>query len=314
MDEGLSPSGFPRRVLITGATGLVGRALLRRLSLDRPETEIRLLGRSARGIREWEGIPVQGFGWNPVDGALDAAALDGVDCIVHLAGETVAQRWSPAVKGSIRDSRIASLSLLEQACRRVNVAPRLVSASAIGWYPSADHVQRESDPVGSGFIAEVVRDWEAAAASLGALGGGHAALRTGLVLATGGGVLGKLVPLYRLGLGSPLSPGTQWQSWIHIDDLVSLFLASMEQRQWEGAFNAVSPNPIRQQAFSRSLAQALGRPHILPSVPQWAIRLLYGEAANALLASHRILPARTLAAGFKFQHENLDVALQDILR
>lgn len=314
MDEGLSPAGFPRRVLITGASGLVGRALLRRLSLDRPETEIRLLGRSARGIRQWEGIPVHGFGWNPADGALDAAAVDGVDCIVHLAGETVAQRWSPAVKDRIRDSRITSLGLLEQACRRVNVAPRLVSASAIGWYPSADHVQRESDPVGSGFIAEVVRDWEAAAASLGALGGGHAALRTGLVLATGGGVLGKLVPLYRLGLGSPLSPGTQWQSWIHIDDLVSLFLASMEQRQWDGACNAVSPNPIRQQAFSRSLAQALGRPHILPSVPQWAIRLLYGEAANALLASHRILPARILATGFKFQHENLDVALQDILR
>ena len=314
MHQGLSPAGFPRCVLITGASGLVGRALLHRLSQHQPRTEIRLLGRSARGIREWEGIPVQGFGWNPADGALDAAALDGVDCIVHLAGETVAQRWSPAVKGRIRDSRIAALGIIEKACRSGNMAPRLVSASAIGWYPSADRLQRESDPVGSGFIAEVVRDWEAAAASLGTLGGGHVALRTGLVLAAGGGVLGKLVPLYRLGLGSPLSPGTQWQSWIHIDDLVSLFLASMEQRQWDGAFNAVSPAPIRQQGFSRSLAEALGRPHMLPSVPQWAIRLLYGEAAHALLASHRILPARTLAAGFEFQHQNLDDALQDILR
>ena len=313
MDQGLPPAGFPRCVLITGASGLVGRALLRRLSQNQPRTEIRLLGRSARGIREWEGIPAQGFGWNPAEGALDASALDGVDCIVHLAGETVAQRWSPAVKGRIRDSRIAALSLLEQACRRGNTAPRLVSASAIGWYPSADHVQRESDPVGSGFIAEVVRDWEAAAASLGALGGGHIALRTGLVLAAGGGVLGKLVPLYRLGLGSPLSPGTQWQSWIHIEDLVSLVMTAMEKTEWEGAFNAVSPHPIRQQAFSRSLAGALGRPHMLPAVPQWAIRLIYGEAAHALLASHRILPARTLAAGFEFQHQNLDAALRDIL-
>ena len=150
MDQGLPPAGFPRCVLITGASGLVGRALLRRLSQNQPRTEIRLLGRSARGIREWEGIPAQGFGWNPAEGALDASALDGVDCIVHLAGETVAQRWSPAVKGRIRDSRIAALSLLEQACRRGNTAPRLVSASAIGWYPSADHVQRESTPSAPG--------------------------------------------------------------------------------------------------------------------------------------------------------------------
>ena len=160
----------------------------------------------------------------------------------------------------------------------------------------------------------MVRDWEAAAASIGALGGGHVALRTGLVLAGGGGVLGKLVPLYRLELGSPLSPGTQWQSWIHVEDLVSLFMTAMDKTAWEGPFNAVSPNPIRQQAFSRSLARALGRPHILPSVPQWAIRLMCSEAANALLASHRILPARTLAAGFEFQYENLDLALQTILR
>lgn len=314
MDHGASPDGFPRRVLITGASGLVGRALLSRLSQDQPETEIHVLGRSAQTTREWNGIPVRGFGWDPASGELDAAALNDVDCIVHLAGETVAQRWSPDVKGRIRSSRIAALGLLEAACKERNMAPRVVSASAIGWYPSSDRIQRESDPVGSGFIAGVVQDWETAAGSLGDLGGGHVALRTGLVLAAGEGVLGTLTPLYRLGIGSPLAPGTQWQSWIHIEDLVRLFMAAMDQPNWAGAFNAVSPHPVQQRTFSRSLARALKRPHVMPSVPQWSIRMLYGEAANALLASHRILPARTTAAGFEFEHENLDAALQDILR
>lgn len=313
MTKGSPFSGFPDCVLITGGTGLVGRALIRRLSMEHPDTEIRLLGRTARLSEAVGGISVRGHTWNPAEGSMDRSALDGVDCIVHLAGETVAQRWSPAVKRRIRDSRIAALGLLEAACTAEKLAPRIVSASAIGWYPSSDRIQRESDPVGSGFIAAVVRDWEAAAASLGSLGGGHVTLRTGLVLAAGAGVLGKLTPLYRLGIGSPLAPGTQWQSWIHIEDLVSLFVRAMRRPEWEGPFNAVSPDPIQQQAFSRSLAKALGRPHVLPAVPQWAIRLLYGEAAHALLASHRILPAKTRAAGFEFQHQNLDDALRDIL-
>lgn len=314
MASGSPSSGFPNCVLVTGGTGLVGRALIRRLSAERPETEIRMLSRRARLADAVDGSPVRTHTWNPAEGVLDRAALEGVNCIVHLAGETVAQRWSPLVKRRIRESRIAALGLLESACQADNLAPRIVSASAIGWYPSADRVQREADPVGSGFIADVVRDWEAAAASFGDLGGGHVVLRTGLVLAAGGGVLGKLTPLYRLGIGSPLAPGSQWQSWIHIDDLVSLFMVAMEKPEWEGPFNAVSPAPTSQEAFSRSLAKVLGRPHVLPAIPQWAIRLLYGEAANALLASHRILPANALAAGFEFQHQNLDGAFRDILR
>ena len=139
-------------------------------------------------------------------------------------------------------------------------------------------------------------------------------LSASAALAAGGGVLGKLTPLYRIGIGSPLAPGSQWQSWIHIDDLVSLFMAAMEKPEWDGPFNAVSPAPIPQETFSRSLAKVLGRPHVLPAIPQWAIRLLYGEAANALLASHRILPAKAMAAGFEFQHQNLDDAFRDILR
>ena len=300
-------------MLITGASGLVGRALLRRLSQNQPRTEIRLLGRSARGIREWEGIPAQGFGWNPAEGALDASALDGVDCIVHLAGETVAQRWSPAVKGRIRDSRIAALSLLEQACRRGNTAPRLVSASAIGWYPRPTTSNANRTPSAPGSSPRSSGIGRPRPPRSAPSEGATSPCAPDSSSPPAEEVLGKLVPLYRLGLGSPLSPGTQWQSWIHIEDLVSLVMTAMEKTEWEGAFNAVSPHPIRQQAFSRSLAGALGRPHMLPAVPQWAIRLIYGEAAHALLASHRILPARTLAAGFEFQHQNLDAALRDIL-
>lgn len=304
---------FPNVVLLTGATGLVGTALVRKIADEHPATTVRILSRSRDRTQHIGGVPVQGWRWDPQVGTLDSAVVDGVQCIVHLAGETVAQRWSPTVKSRIRTSRIDSLGLLQKVCKQRGVAPRIVSASAIGWYPSSEEIQLESQPPGAGFIAEVVRDWEAAAAGLGALGGGHVALRIGLVLAEQGGVIAKLAPLYRWGVGSPLAPGTQWQSWIHLQDLVRLFLCAMASPSWHGAFNAVSPAPVKQQRFSKAIAQALNRPHFLPPVPQKAIRLIYGEAADALLASHRILPDRVLNEGFQFEHVELDTALQDIL-
>ena len=300
-------------VLVTGASGLVGRSVVRRLHEEYPLAKIHILGRNASGVRELDGIPVRGFHWDPDGGHLDPTALHGVDGLVHLAGETVAQRWSPIVKARIRSSRIDSLGLIEAACREHALAPRVVSASAIGWYPSGDSAQDESTPAANDFLAEVVRDWEAGAAALGSLGGGHVSLRIGLVLSSQGGVLGKLTPLYRFGLGSPLAPGSQWQSWIHIDDLTNMILQGLSSNAWEGSVNAVSPNPVTQREFSRTLARALGRPHVLPAVPRFAIQLLYGEAAHALLASHRIIPAKALASGFSFRHPNLEDAMRHLL-
>lgn len=307
------PIEFPKVVLVTGATGLVGTALVQRISHKHPATTIRILSRFGDQVNQIGGVAVEGYNWNPQAGSLDAGVVEGVQCIVHLAGETVAQRWSAPIKRRIRTSRIDSLGLLQKACMDRNVAPRLVSASAIGWYPSSLEIQSETDPLGTGFVSEVVRDWEAAAADFGELGGGHVSLRIGLVLAKKGGVIGKLAPLYCWGLGSPLSPGTQWQSWIHIQDLIGLFLSAIDSPDWHGAFNAVSPSPVQQQEFSIGLALALNRPHVLPSVPRIAIRLLFGEAADALLASHRVLPNRVLAKGFQFTHVELQAALHDLL-
>jgi len=300
----------PQCILITGATGLVGRALVSRLQSEFPGTELRALTRNPTR----NPLPgVQMFSWDPAQGQLDKAALDGVDGLFHLAGETVAQRWTPTVRERIRSSRIDGLDLILEACTRKGVSPRLVSASAIGWYPDSAEVLDESAPAGSGFIADIVQQWESAAQRVGQLGGGHVSLRIGLVLSTNGGVLAKLLPLYRAGLGSPLSPGTQWQSWIHIDDLVSLLVHAMAHREWQGSYNAVSPHPVTQRTFSKTLARSLNRPHVLPSVPRVALKLLYGEAANALLASNRIAPARTLDAGYVFAHEKLDEALLALL-
>ncbi|MGB1618369.1 MAG: TIGR01777 family oxidoreductase [Flavobacteriales bacterium] len=289
-------------VLVTGASGLVGRSVVRRLHEEYPLAKIHILGRNASGVH-----------WNPDLGHLDQRALLGVDGLVHLAGETVAQRWTSSVKARIRSSRIDSLALIEAICREHGLAPRVVSASAIGWYPSGDSVQDESMPAATDFLAEVVQDWEAGAAALGSRGGGHVSLRIGLVLSAHGGVLGKLVPLYRRGLGSPLAPGTQWQSWIHVDDLTDMILQGLSDTAWEGSVNAVSPNPVAQREFSRTLARVLRRPHVLPAVPRFAIQLLYGEAAHALLASHRITPARALDSGFAFRHPNLEEAVRHLL-
>ena len=300
-------------VLVTGATGLVGRSVVQRIHRELPFAQIHILSRKAAGVRDLDGIPVRGFQWDPDSHWLDPKALHGVDSIVHLAGETVAQRWTPSVKERIRSSRIDSLALIEAVCREQGLTPRVVSASAIGWYPSQDTAQDESFPAATDFLAEVVRDWETGAASLGSLGGGSVSLRIGLVLSAEGGVLGKLVPLYRLGLGSTLAPGTQWQSWIHVDDLAGMILHSLSCQDWNGSLNAVSPNPVEQREFSRTLSQVLRRPHILPAVPGFAIRLLYGEAANALLASHRITPAKALESGFAFHHPDLEAAMRHLL-
>ena len=302
---------LPECLLITGASGLVGRALVGQLQREFPNVELR--GLSRRPHRHGlDGVRM--FAWNPDDHTLDPEALDGVGAIFHLAGETVAQRWTPEVRRRIRSSRIAGLGLLRDHCDRLGLHPRLVSASAIGWYPDSPEALDETAPCGPGFLSEIVRDWEEAAAEFGALGGGHASLRIGLVLAAGGGVLGRLSPLYRWGLGSPLAPGTQWQSWVHIEDLVSLFLHAMGHTDWSGAYNAVAPESVPQAEFSRTLARVMRRPHVLPAVPQFALKLLFGEAAQALLASNRIVPARTEASGFAFRHPQLAEALTDLLR
>lgn len=315
MEQASPSSGTPPHlegaILVTGGTGLIGRRLLQALAQRHPGCRLHVLSRRDRSASN--DATLRFFRWSPDEGPLDPKALEGVGTVLHLAGETVAQRWTPAVRTRIRQSRIDGLAWIQQACEKQGLQPRVISASAIGGYASSAEPQDETAPLGQGFIESVVKDWEAAAQSLGALGGGHVCLRLGLVLTPEGGVLQRLLPVYRMGLGAPLSPGTQWQSWIHIDDVLGLFLHALESPDWTGAYNAVSPNPIRQSDFSADLARALRRPHWMPPVPRAALRLLYGEAAHALLASHRIQPTRTRSEGYVFQHVELRDALSSLL-
>jgi len=300
-------------ILITGATGLVGKSLIPELYRRHPDRPIRILTRRPEGIQSVAGIGVQAHRWDPQGGQLDVQCLVGVSHVVHLAGEPVAQRWTEASRARIRSSRIRALEMLTDAAKRLAHAPKVISASAIGCYPPGDALRTEGDGCGTGFLAEVVRDWEDAAREFGALGGGHILFRIGLVLSRHGGVLERLLPIYRMGLGAPLSPGSQWQSWIQLDDLIAMIADSTEHANWNGTYNAVSPHPVSQREFSRTLAAVMSRPHFLPPVPAWALRLRFGHAAEALLASHRVLPKRLEAEGFTFTHPTLEEALQAAL-
>lgn len=292
-------------ILISGATGLVGKSLVSRLRRDYPGQEIRVLTRRPNSLGEEAGSLFKTFHWEPDSGELDASALEDVSTIVHLAGEPVAQRWTARVKRRIQSSRIDGLHLLRQACLQHGHRPRVVSASAIGYYAPGDGMRDERSGCGDGFLANVVRDWEKAAVDLGDLGGGHAIVRIGLVLSDRGGALAPLLPLYRFGLGAPLASGLQWQSWIHIEDLSRLLVDIIHDRALSGVFNGVAPNPVVQREFSQCLASALGRPHFLPHVPAWALRLRFGRAADALLASHRIASIRLEEIGFQFDYPTL---------
>jgi len=305
----MPPSTSDSSILVTGATGMVGRALISRLHGAQPQRPLHILTRKPSQANFAE-ASVRAFSWFPDLGEIDPAALDGVGQIVHLAGEPVAQRWTPSVKARIMESRVSTLALLRQACQSQGIAPRIISASAIGWYEQGEMRRSESDPAGPGFLSEVVQRWEQAAQDLGQLGGGEVRLRIGLVLDPNGGVLHQLAPLYRWGLGTALAPGTQWQSWIHSDDLVSIIEHALCTPEWKGAFNAVAPKPVRQEEFSRTLARVLLRPHLLPPVPQWAIRLRFGEAASALLSSHRIQCHKLITSGFEYAHPELEGALR----
>ena len=288
------------RVVITGGTGLVGRRLTPML-IERGY-DVVVVGRGG-------GAPVAGartMGW-------DEAWWEGADAVVHLAGATVAQRWTAKHRAAIAGSRVDRTRAVVAGLKAAGGDKVLVSASATGFYRSQEEVSSEASARGSGFLSDVVRDWEAEASKAQADGHRVVMLRTGLVLAREGGVLGTLGPVFKAGLGSALGTGRHWQSWIHIDDLCALYLKALEDVQMEGVYNAVAPEPVRQRDFARALAKALHRPFWLPATPAGVLRLVLGDMAQMLLDSHRILPERTLAAGFQFRFPHLEDALRNLL-
>lgn len=250
--------------------------------------------------------------WNPSAGTLDASALEGLDSVIHLAGEPIAERWSETKKAAIRQSRVDGTSLLAKRLAELASPPRvLVSASAMGIYGDrGDEILTEESAPGRDFLASVVREWESAADSARTAGIRVAHPRFGIILSASGGALAKMLPPFKLGAGGKLGPGSQWWSWIAMQDVLSGIALLLENEELDGPINFVSPNPVRNAEFTDTLGHVLSRPTVA-SVPAFALRLLFGEMADAtLLASQRVAPKRLEAAGFRFEYPVLEKALR----
>ena len=297
------------RALVTGATGFIGRELLKRL--ERPVA----LSRDPRSARALLGPAVDCHAWDPGSTPPPAGALRGVDVIFHLAGEPVAEgRWTPARKDRIRDSRLRGTQHLVAALETIPDPPRvLVSASAIGYYGErGDEILDESSRPGSDWLAGICAAWEAESARAAALGVRVVNPRIGIVLGAGGGALARILPPFRMGVGGRLGTGRQWTSWIHIDDLVGLLLHAAAHDDLRGAMNAVSPGAVTNAEFTRTLASVLRRPAFLP-VPALALKIAFGEMAGVLLSSQHVAPRRAETTGYAFRHAGLEGALRQIL-
>jgi uncharacterized protein (TIGR01777 family) len=254
------------------------------------------------------------YRWDPLAGEVDRAALAGVEGIVHLAGETVAGRWTESKKRRIRDSRVLGTRALATAAAAAGARPRvMVCASAIGYYGDrGDERLTEDSPPGEGFLAEVVQEWEAAAEPARAAGIRVVNLRFGIVQSAKGGALRTQLPLFRLGLGGRVGSGRQYVSWVAIDDVVRAIEHALGSERLSGPANVTAPDPVTNAEYARALGRVLHRPALLPA-PGPAVRLVLGEFGGEVLDGQRVMPARLLADGFGFAYPELEAALRHVL-
>ncbi len=247
------------------------------------------------------------------DPAAAATRCAGADAVVNLAGEPIAQRWTPAVKARIRSSRVDGTRALIDGLRSLAAPPRVyVSASAVGYYGVSETATFvEASGPGDDFLASVCAEWEAAANGAASIGARVAVVRTGIALGRDGGALQRLLPIFKLGLGGPIAGGRQWYSWVHIDDLVGIYLLALDGGS--GPYNATAPAPERNAAFAAALGRALHRPAFLP-VPALALRVALGDGADPVVTGQRVLPERARAEGYRFMYPALDAALEAIVR
>lgn len=296
-----------QRVAITGASGLLGSALA---------AHLRRQGITVHRIKRGTAAVAPDIAWSPSTGILDLSALEGVDAIVNLAGAPIAQRWNAKRKAAIRESRLTTTSLLAGAIARLRRPPRaLLSGSAVGFYGDRgdEELDEDSGP-GTDFLAEVAVAWERAANVVRESGTRVALLRTGIVLSPAGGALQKMLTPFKLGLGGRVGSGSQWMSWIALDDEVGAIVHLLGDDAPAGPVNLTAPNPATNADFTKALGEALGRPTVLP-VPKIGLKLLLGGemAGEMLLGGQRALPTRLLDSGFTFAHPELADALRTAL-
>jgi hypothetical protein len=296
------------KILVTGSTGLVGSVLLPFLRSKGHEV--------FRLVRSQAKVGPAEIYWNPEQGIDDTSRLEGLDAVVHLAGENISEgRWTEEKKARIRDSRVKGTSVLSNALASLAQPPRtLLSASAIGYYGDrGDEIMREESAPGSDFLARVCREWEAATEPAAHKGIRVVYLRFGVILTPKGGALSKILAPFKFGVGGKIGSGKQYMSWITLDDVVGVIDHALLNDQLRGPVNVVAPNPVTNYEFTKTLGRVLSRPTIFP-VPAFAARLAFGEMADAaLLASTRVEPARLKESGYVFKHPELESALRQML-
>lgn len=299
------------KILITGATGLVGTELVS-LLLQNGIT-IHYLTTAKKNIKNEPNY--QGFYWNPQQGVIDEKSIVGVDAIIHLAGASISKRWTSKYKQELIESRTLTTNLLYRTLKlHPNQVKQIVTASAIGVYPDSKNTlyTEENKAVDNSFLGQVVVKWEQAVDNFKRLNIKVCKIRTGLVLSKKGGMLKELMKPIKLGVGSPYGDGKQWQSWIHIDDLVHLYHYAI-QHQWEGIYNATAPNPVDNEELTRAVAKVLDKPYFFPSIPKFVLKLALGEMHILLLSSQNVSSQKAQDNGFVFKFRTVDKALQNLL-
>jgi uncharacterized protein (TIGR01777 family) len=300
------------KALVTGATGFVGRRLLK--LLDQPV----VLSRSAaKAQNELASFGAKTFSWDPAQEPAPARAFEGVEVVFHLAGEPVAEgRWTAAKKNRLRESRVLGTRNLVNALRELPTKPKvLISASAVGYYSDrGEEVLDETKPPENDFLGELCQAWEREALQAESLGIRVITVRVGIVLGENGGALAKMLPPFRFGLGAPLGSGRQYMPWIHIEDLVRLMVFAAEHENVRGPINGAGPNPVTNREFTKTLGKVLSRPTIFPPVPGFMLKLMFGEFGQILLHSQRVVPKKAMDVGFEFRFSELEPALRDVLK
>lgn len=295
-------------ILISGGTGLVGKALSNHL-LSKGH-EIRILSRSPKSTDR-----IKSFYWDVEKNEIDEKAFDSVEHIVHLAGSGIAdKRWTNGRKQEIIDSRVDSIKLITSIVKKKNIQLKsFVGASAIGIYGmiTSDKIYSETDKGQDDFLSQSCIQWENAYQEIQTLSNKNCIIRIGVVLSKDGGALKRLLPLFQLGLGSAVGSGKQYMPWIHIDDLVSIFHEALFN--YSGIYNAVSPEETTNQSFSKQLAKSLSKPFFIPNVPTFILKLVFGEMAKVLLEGSRVSSQKLINNGFQFQFPTLNQAIKDIV-